>query len=250
MLSVSAIHLALLEPGNISQYRLRALHHHDLGVRLFNQQLSNITSENSQVLFPFAVMLVIWGHAAPIITEDDLELDEIFSLLELVRGCKTIFMLHWDRNKNTPLGAITDFLPRPKSRLSSVALRAFENLRLRIPDAIYINAMERLEKGIMKAAGMPDDIRTVVAWLCLIDEEVWNRLRGNDIWALFLLAHYAMLLERYEGQWWWISGWSRRILSAVELVLSVTDKETLGWNTFLSHVEDHRGLINTTVREQ
>ncbi|KAK0110078.1 hypothetical protein ONS95_002734 [Cadophora gregata] len=243
ILSVAAIHLALLEPDNSAQYRLRALHHHDLGVQLFNQQLSNITSETSQTLFPFAVMLVVWAHSSPIIVKEDLQLDHIFHLLELVRGCKTIFMMHWDSISGTPIASLREFVPRLKSHqliLSYVALRAFENLRLQCSDPIYDHAIGRLENVFMKSAGEADDVRTVVAWPCMINEEVWDRLRNKDAMSLFILAHYAMLLEKYEAQWWWINGWSRRILVVVGEVLSDADKAALGWHTFLAHVEEHR----------
>ncbi|KAH9224937.1 hypothetical protein DL95DRAFT_439932 [Leptodontidium sp. 2 PMI_412] len=243
ILSVAAVHLALLEPENWSQYRLRALHHHDVGVRLFNQQLSNITPESSQILFPFAVMLVVWAYASPIIAKDDLQLDDIFGLLELARGCRTIFMLHWDSIQHTPISSITDFIPHPRLHqvvLSNVALRALENLRLVILDSTYGHAIGRLESVFMKTVGESDDVRSVIAWPCLIDEEVWRRLRANDTEALFILAHYAMLLDRYETQWWWVNGWSRRILTAVGHALSDTDKESLGWDTFLLYVDDYR----------
>ncbi|KAH7308744.1 hypothetical protein BKA65DRAFT_469511 [Rhexocercosporidium sp. MPI-PUGE-AT-0058] len=243
ILSIAGLHLAVLEPENFSHYRLRALHHHDLGVRLFNQELSNITQENSHILFSFAVMLVAWAYASPMIATDNLELDEILGVLELVRGCKTISMLHLNSIKNTPIGSIIDFIPHPRLHqvvLSYVALRVFETLRITVPDSIYDHAISRLESVFMKAAGEPDEVRTLVAWPCLIDEEVWSRFRAKEPKALFVLAHYAMLLERYERQWWWISGWSERILTAVGQVLSNTDKEALGWYTFISRVDEHR----------
>ena len=254
ILSVAAIHLALLESESSNQYRLRALHHHDVGVQLFNQQLSNITSENSQVLFPFAVMLVVWAHSSPIIIKDDLQLHDILNLLELVRGCKTIFMMHWDTISGTPIGSLRDFIPRLKSDqgvLSYVALRALENLKARTSDPIYKHAIERLENVSMKAAGEPDDVRTVVAWPCLIDEEIWDHLRHKQPFSLLLLAHYAMLLERYEAQWWWVNGWSRRILRAVGDEMSDTDKTALGWHTFLSNVEEYRQeLLDRSVHAE
>ncbi|KFY97092.1 hypothetical protein V498_02274 [Pseudogymnoascus sp. VKM F-4517 (FW-2822)] len=243
ILSVAAIHLALLEPDNSPQFRLRALHHHDLGVQLFNQQLSNITAENSHILFPFAVMLVVWAHSSPIIVQEDMQLDHILNLLELVRGCKTIFMMHWDTISGTPIGSLREFIPRLKSQQviqSYVTLRAFEILRLKTSGSMYEHAIGRLENVSMKAGDEPDDVRTVVAWPCLIDEEIWDRLKNKDLMSLFLLAHYAMLLERYEAQWWWINGWSRRILTAVGDELSDADKASLGWHTFLSHVEEYR----------
>ncbi|PVH80136.1 hypothetical protein DL98DRAFT_460088 [Cadophora sp. DSE1049] len=254
ILSVAAIHLALLEPESSSQYRLRAFHHHDLGVQLFNQQLSNITSENSHILFPFAVMLVVWAHSSPIIVREALQLDHILNLLELVRGCKTIFMMHWDTISGTPIGSLREFIPRLKSQQviqSYIALRAFENLRFKISDPMYEHAIGRLENVSMKAAGEPDDVRTVVAWPCLIDEEIWDRLRNKEPMSLFLLAHYAMLLERYERQWWWINGWSRRILRAVEDELNDTDKASLGWHSFMSHVEEYRQeLLDRSVNAE
>lgn len=154
--------------------------------------------------------------------------------------------MHWDTINGTPIGSLRDFMPRLKSRqviLSYVSLRALENLRLRTTDPIYEHAIGRLENVAMKTVGEPDDVRTVVAWPCVIDEEFFVRLRNKEPMSLFLLAHYAMLLERYEVQWWWINGWSRRILKAVGDELSDMDKASLGWHTFLSLVEEHRQEI-------
>ncbi|KAL2069250.1 hypothetical protein VTL71DRAFT_15588 [Oculimacula yallundae] len=242
ILSVAALHLAFTEPQNAFQYRHRALHHHDRGVRLFNQQLVEITPENTHVLFPFAVMLVVWAYASPIIADDELQLVDIYGLLQLVRGCRTLFMMHLDSIKNTPMGSITDFRLEPKSYqvvVSYGALRAFEHLRLKVLDPVYEPAIRQLENVFMKSISEPDDVRTVVSWPCII-EEVWSRFRANETAAHFLLAHYAMLLERYEGLWWWINGWSTRILNAVERVLSDADKKAFGWDIFLTHLEEHR----------
>ncbi|KAG4433495.1 hypothetical protein IFR05_011033 [Cadophora sp. M221] len=219
ILSVAAIHLALLEPENWSQYRLRALHHHDLGVRLFNQQLANITPESAQILFPFAVMLVVWAYASPIIAQDALQLDDIFDLLELARGCKTIFFLHWDSIKHTSMASIADLVARPGA-ISHVALRALESMRHILLDSTYDYAISRLEHVFMRTVGRLDDVRSVVAWPCLVDEEVWKRLRVKDTEALFLFAHYAMLLERYERQWWWINGCGGNLATVLSLFAS------------------------------
>lgn len=251
LLSVAALHLAQSEPHD-AMYRLRALHHHDLGLQLFNKQLSNVTPENSQTLFAFGIMLVVWVYASPTASKQDLQLHEILDLLELVRGCKAIFMLHMDNIVGTPIGSITEFTPKLGSVksmrfLSPAASRIFENLRLRVPDSIYDHAIVRLENVFMKSIAEPDDNRTVAAWPSIVDDAFWTRLRRHEPQAMFLFTHYSILVERYENHWWWITGWSGRILQAVGSALGDAEKLFFGWDVFSSHLADHSEELRSQV---
>lgn len=60
LLAVATVHLARLEPQEKLLYWTRALYHHAVGLQLFNGQTFHLSPENSDVLFAFAVMLVVW----------------------------------------------------------------------------------------------------------------------------------------------------------------------------------------------
>ncbi|KAH8654034.1 hypothetical protein BGZ60DRAFT_533126 [Tricladium varicosporioides] len=242
LLSVAALHLAFVEPNNLSMYRIRALYHHDIGVRSFNHLLKNVSAEESHILFAFALMLVIWVYASPAVGKEILGLDDVLTLLDLARGCHTVFRLHMHSIMDTPISALIEMhreLEIPYAELSPSVKQVFQALRLKAIDSTQLSAIEELERLIQKAVVRHDDAKIAAAWPAIVGDSFWLRLRSHEPFAVLIFAHYAMLLQHYENRWWMMAGWSERILKAAESALSDTDKHLLDWDNCLEYIRAH-----------
>jgi hypothetical protein len=96
ILSMSALHLTHKAPADTQIYWTRATHHHTLGLRYFNSQIGSPTIENSHSLCTFSLILISWVLGSARIDAGSMGLDDILNLLDIVRGCRTVFDLYKD----------------------------------------------------------------------------------------------------------------------------------------------------------
>lgn len=225
LLSVSALHLAHIASADMEMYWTRALHHHTVGLRHFNSQLKNLAAENSYYTFTFSLFLTIWVFGAAGMDKGPSGLDDILSLLDIVRGCKTVFDLHKDGILALPIGQAighpTEF--HGCQNLPSAVCRALENLRSTAEDLAQISAVEGLWSSLLKTT-VGHDARVGMGWPTNIEDKLWTRVRLHEPRALFIFAHYSLLLRRFDHRYWWMSGWSERLVRAVEPALFEFDR--------------------------
>jgi Fungal specific transcription factor domain len=238
LLAIGALHLERLHPQGQSLYRARALYHHGLGLQLFNLEIMNLSSESSDVLFTFAIMLVVWVYASPAVDGKALRLDDIVDLLDIVRGCRTVFKLHQEAILDKPIGKFLDshtsitVLPRALRP----AHEAFLHLKTKATDPAHVAAIERLHQSLEKYVEGSDNTKTAAVWPATVDDTFWARLRNHEPFAVLIFAHYAILLRCYEDRWWWMADWSHRIVEAAGDALAPSDKAYLGWDLFSARI--------------
>ncbi|KAH8595056.1 hypothetical protein B0O99DRAFT_623097 [Bisporella sp. PMI_857] len=232
LLAIAALHMTHLEPEDMLKYRTRALQHHDLGLQIFNSQFKSLTSENSDIMFSFGLTLVVWAFASPsAFGLKSLWFDDLLKQLDHVRGCKTIFQLHREAIVTGPIRKFFDFSHEyPQSVLSPDVFRSIENLKIHAADVVHLLAIENLECHLRKSILRTSDSHIAMAWLALVDDAFWLRVKTHEPVAIMIFAHWAILLRQYQTVWW-ISGWPDAIVSAVEGILSESDKVCLGWDT-------------------
>ncbi|KAK6581230.1 hypothetical protein PZA11_005921 [Diplocarpon coronariae] len=234
LLSVAALHLAFLEPDKASIYRPRAQNHHNVGIHLYNLEIRNITAENSHILFAFGILLVIWMYASPVVVaHEKRQLHEIIDLLELVLQSIA----------GKPIGSMADVVPPAEPATANqeecIAVgQKIEELKLRVPEPGYERAIKQLRDVLLDSVARPQDISVVTFWPATVDDEFWIRLRNQESKAAFVFVHYALVLRKYEAQWWWVRGWSKGIVDAVGNALTDFDKVSLGWENFLSSLQE------------
>ncbi|KAL4912915.1 hypothetical protein BDW62DRAFT_206066 [Aspergillus aurantiobrunneus] len=267
LLATAALHMAFLqrESSPSSTLTSRALHHHTLGLQLFNADITTLSSEdsNSHVLFTFALFLVIWAYASPALndTTDDDDLSTLLASLELVRGNRAIFELSSETILAAPIGrfispstrslpSFPQYLPqsqspsRPRPRchdLPQATKAALASLRAQSTDDIDSTAIDYLEQYLFNAVCMSArDMRQPLGWPALIEPPFWERVRARHPSALLILMHYAIILGYYELRAWWMQGWSERLVGAVERVLVREDKGSYDWGVCSGNV---RGVL-------
>jgi len=53
----------------------------------------------------------------------------------------------------------------------------------------------------------------------VISANVMSDIQANNPYALVLLSYFAVLLGLVERQFWYVKGWSRRLMEAIEIHL-------------------------------
>jgi hypothetical protein len=250
LLSVASLHLALLEPEELPAYQIRALHHHDLGLKLFNSQLSLVSSTNCHILFTFALMLVIWIYASPVVTKENLQLDDILNLLDLVRGCKTVFLLQRNAIVSRPVGAFIlhhQYVDSPNLDLPPAIDQACQNMKDEATESTDVKAIEKLEKFLQSSMVRTSDTTIAAGWPAIVEDSFWSRLRSHEPIPILIFAHYALLLQLFENGCWWMTGWSERIIQAAEQALTTIGK---GSDSLKMHLEHIRQTVRDIERDK
>lgn len=94
------------------------------------------------------------------------------------------------------------------------------------PCRIEPAAVELEEIHRRLSAGRLDDVPGVFTWFILIPRDFDRMMEEGNIYAMVVLAHYAILLDRACSGLWWIHQLPHRYVEMAELVL---EKERKGW---------------------
>ncbi|KAL6229227.1 hypothetical protein BDW75DRAFT_108251 [Aspergillus navahoensis] len=240
LLATAALHMAFISKNSPSTFIDRALHHHTLGLELFNTEISALSAENckSPALFTFGLMLVIWSYASSTIpgaittAAEESDLDTILSSLNFVRGNKVIFEISGETILSQPIGR---FLKPPEEptrprTLPQPIQAALIDLRKHVNDFVESMAIDQLERYLLDTVSTSaNDMRQPLGWPALAEAPFWERLRKHKPAALLIFMHYAIILAYYELRAWWMQGWSERLVGAVNHVLNKQDKNRSDW---------------------
>ncbi|KAL4746907.1 hypothetical protein BDW72DRAFT_206959 [Aspergillus terricola var. indicus] len=79
------------------------------------------------------------------------------------------------------------------------------------------------------SAGRLDDAPSVFTWFILISRDFDRMMEEGNIYAMVVLAHYAILLDRACSGLWWIHQLPHRYVAMAELVLGEERKEWIEW---------------------
>ncbi|KAL4813859.1 hypothetical protein BDW67DRAFT_192630 [Aspergillus spinulosporus] len=247
LLATAALHMAFLGKDAPSTFINRALHHHSLGLELFNAEISTLSAENgkSPQLFTFGLILVIWSYASPMLpnavttTADESDLDTLLSSLDLVRGNKIIFEISGEIILSQPIGRFLKPLEefaRPRA-LPQPIQAALTDLRKHANDFVESMAIDQLERYLLDTVSTSaNDMRRPLGWPALAETPFWERVRKHKPAALLIFMHYPILLAYYEPRTWWMQGWSERLVGAVNHVLVKQDKNRPDWGFFAKRV--------------
>ncbi|KAL4735930.1 hypothetical protein BDV11DRAFT_208098 [Aspergillus similis] len=78
-------------------------------------------------------------------------------------------------------------------------------------------------------AGRLDDVPSVFTWFILVSRDFDRMMEEGNMYAMVILAHYAILLDRACSGQWWIHQLPQRYVAMAELVLGEERKEWIEW---------------------
>ncbi|VTT81585.1 unnamed protein product [Fusarium fujikuroi] len=226
LLSVAALHKAHLLPARRDTYLDLAAYHQTRGMHGFRSIFSSIDEKNWHPAFCFSSTIVIYAFSPAGRTEDAMaDILKIFNLAETPFSAWSAGI--WIVKENDE--ASYDFDP-PLDR-TALPLDTFQALRrlfafyhTNLSDcnrADYEFAALQLRKSaiLIAHAGTQPEIGMVMFFPYGISASIMSDIQANDPCALVLLSYFSVLLSLVEQQFWYVQGWSRRLISAIDVHL-------------------------------
>jgi hypothetical protein len=255
MLSLSALHLALLNPHKRNLYTSAAESLQNAAIKDVASIMGNVTEENCTALFIFSGLNWIYALATPLkpnslppygVTERSVDF-----VIQL-RGILSIILRAWPWLVSKNIGTVLRFPSQMQYPISEIppadkhlahldglissSLKDTEK-ETDIPTyTLVLNALKHMFLMYHNAPNHACILPIVFAWPATLPERYVELLGKREPPALALFAFWAVLLR--EAEWtWWIDSWAvhfvERIYDALDLERRLWiwwPMEQLGWS--------------------
>jgi hypothetical protein len=224
LLTLSANHYVNMHKSSsdavtLHDYRTRALHHHQLGLRLFRQQVQTPGQDQAhEISLTFAAVLGMLTFADANTEQQALTFEDALQLLAVIRGKQAL----WRAGSGLPESSMLApafFDPPPlehQADLSSTAL-ALSQLHDSAQDEACKKAITIL-KGVAESQSN-SEFRMLGTWPAAVSEEYLHLLKSRDETALQTFEHYCTILDSMRGLWW-IGDFGQKLRAAIREVRS------------------------------
>jgi hypothetical protein len=268
ILAFSALHLARLEPERKAVLYAEASTHHEIGLRMFQVAMTNITPENCDACFAFSSIIAAHAWASSDQTGDvffpDLSASSERINVEwvsLLRGVHTLLIAAGEWMASGPMRLMLQprYMDPDQVRAAdpevSANLTALSQLWQSSPgnedvaDAeVLDNTLALLHEAYGQVASSSTDpeidvVTVVYGWPIKVPEVFFTMVKEQKPEALIVLAHYSLLLNKVN-QFWYIKGMSRRLLKTIHGKLGKEWETWIAWplqHLILTEFEDQEG---------
>jgi hypothetical protein len=253
ILGFSALHLARSQPERKALLYTEASAHHEIGLRMFRNTMSNITPQNCEACFAFSSIISAYAWASSDRTGDlffqDTSTSNETSSVEwasLVRGVYTLIQL---AGKSMTTGRMKSILqPRyldpeivraadPEVTTNLTALNQLWDCSVEKFSIEELEVLNETLSLLLQALALValsstnheiDTIVVVYGWPIKVPEGFFAMVKEQIPEALILLAHYSLLLNKVDHLWY-VQGMSRRLLQTIHGKIG---KEWESWITW------------------
>jgi hypothetical protein len=232
MLACAGLHLAYLYPGKEREYSIAARTHQDIAMPLFRSAIGKVNQDNCHACLVFSHLLVIYTWVSErqderlLLVGADGE-DILPPWLYFLRSGCSLFCHIWDDVETGPIKALAlawDLPVAPPKAKTDLVIRLLSALPAHSsPDAwldeeykIYHDSAVELGTAFA-ATPLSENYTTWDAlriWPMYASVDFFALLKSWHPGALILLAHYCILLQRVESNWY-IEGRASRLLSTI-----------------------------------
>ncbi|KAF2004332.1 hypothetical protein P154DRAFT_56529 [Amniculicola lignicola CBS 123094] len=250
MLAFTAHHLAYLNPKSRRMYHSLGIHHQDMALKDLRPQLSEITPENAGPLFSTSALITMSVFGSK--TLDFLEqpsmtppvFDELLDIFLLMRGMSSVLSTSATYTLQSPFRPILLDSPVAVSRRP-----IFEDLwRLIAPLELFIeahvleeNARTQCQHSMAEFKNIVgfctttyadnQELRFLVYWTIQITPDFLNMIRQRDSAALAIISLYAVVLHAAQPIYWFMNGWSQRVMRSILDVIDPIWVQAIQWQT-------------------
>jgi hypothetical protein len=257
ILACSALHLAYLNPTESERYQLIAAYHQNRALPAFRSAIANANKDTCNALFSFSQLLIIHcfvsegqdGDLLFVREKDELGLPD---WLHIIRGNCTIFKSIWKFIENGPLTPLKmeridgehlspvpekpQYARRLSGLLAAISFPRKNRIAQQVteaPPSPLPDALLELSRAFSKAhAARSRSVFTMwtalYIWPAQVSQDYLDLLKDRDPAALILLAHYCILLKPLDSHWY-MSGYSKRLLSRIYNQLDQEWQQWLHW---------------------
>jgi hypothetical protein len=247
ILSLSALHLARYRPEKRDMYISKAMHHHDVGLRIATSVLPNANEGNASAVYLFSALTLFYTLASPRTPSDFLLIGEngIAEWMVLVKGTSAIIeSLHESLLKGSLAPMFTVGNERSRRRAEILASTPPEGdplydlahlVQNAIPNhpakEVYISAIEILRNSFtfIYQQGTPGfEIGDVFIWVFRVSDDYLQLLHRQEQEALVIFAYFCVVLRRLDSHWW-AEDWSAHLISKIYSRLDEEHKLWVRW---------------------
>ena len=231
ILSIAALHLAYLNPGQKGKYEYLFAQHQHVALGPFRKAISIITSENCDQVFAFSMLMII-AQFAPSRSSDAMSPCADVSLckgpanwIECLRGCGSIYRQAASHINSGPFGdlfaqgirlhilveGVTQLSQNEDDESLEYLSRHLLNLQC-IKDSTTVAEMEAytesislLRKLLAVSSAASDSLCCRILssyWPVRISDTFIRMLHEERPPALIITAHYCLLLKRCHSCWY------------------------------------------------
>jgi hypothetical protein len=228
VLSVSALHLAHLNPEQKETYKGISARHHDLALGPFEAATSNITAENCHQVFAVSTLVLVSLYASSRTADFLVPAPEaasgLVNWITRVRKYSSIVQTSFAHIRSGPLNSLmireekitelallgADSDPDEDSRSLDKLARYVTSLpSIKSSTTVaemeaYTEAIALLQKLLAATSQLHDSVslRSLASlWPSKISETFVRILADNRPPALTIMAHYCLLLQRCQSCW-------------------------------------------------
>ncbi|KAH7166511.1 hypothetical protein EDB81DRAFT_285424 [Dactylonectria macrodidyma] len=253
ILACSALHLAHSSPSQRPFFLLQARSHQDIAMPLFRHAIANVSASNCHAVLAFSHLLIVYSFAAnsadePLFFTNPASPSQgmLCSWLYFVRNGCLLVCEQWDRIETGPLGPLARSWEMPIPGVQEETQSALTDYLLSILPGnsdiqdeepwfhsaceIYRETAAQLGWAFATSQALTgNDFTTwdlIRVWPMVISPEFIELLVQEHPAALILLAHYCLLLERIQPQWYF----EGRATMLLNTVLERLDRQ---WHPFV-----------------
>ncbi|KAF4624788.1 hypothetical protein G7Y89_g13379 [Cudoniella acicularis] len=246
VLAISALHLSTCRAGKSNLYREESTNLQVEALKLFNQSVQEINSENLVPAFLFSGILGVYSFADTFATPSgdiNIFLDRLTQSIQLLQGVRKLFSASWDELSKSEIKYMMQFGNKQEENpAANEVAQHFEKLQLEICQlesvdenqaAAYNKAITQLiwayKSGISSTAF--DGTHTssmVTSWPVMVSSEYTDLLSQREPEALIVLAYFAVLAH-YCRDYWAIGNSGQYLLRALESYLGPKWETWLEW---------------------
>lgn len=242
ILSLSALHLSIVRPGQRDFYRHHSTQLQNHALSSFNNSSSHINDENYVSIFLFAGILGLHMLCETLVyRENDFEnfLDQFVQHIVLHRGVRTVIGGgRWQLLQQTSLRPLLELGERMSSVDASLGPLC-QMLLGRInglghdenTTRTYQQAIQALQSAITATENQipgANSIDVLIAWPVLVPREYIDLVAQRKGEALVILAHFGALVDTHKHSWVFCDG-GKYLVDSISQYLGPQWAEWLHW---------------------
>jgi len=234
ILACSAQHLAYLNPAQKLELTIRACSNQDKGMPLFRFAIENPRKENCHAILAFSHLPVIYSFASDrqqdsMLLVDNDGVDILPSWLHFLRGGCSMLCTVWDDIKAGPVQALAAAWDEPMRIEEDLRTPLLESLLSLFDERtcgdawpeevrkVYHDAAIELGRAFSCMEALKESCTTwdvLRIWPLELSIDYMALLRKRCPGALILLAHYCVILNKMQSNWY-CEGQASRLMSTI-----------------------------------
>jgi len=237
ILALSSFQLAYLHPDRRQTYTAVGIHHQDAALRGMRKILQNINEDNAPAAFATSTLITlsVFASRGQDALDPDIEsqnvLDDLADIFALVQGIGRVIAAA--QMGLVMRGPFTHLFREPPWETAPQPL--FQKLLQRLPTLVSLfESEESVDEDMRRellafVGGMREnllrcskpcvenrDIRFLFYWPLHLSPNFMFWLRQRTPGVMVIILHYTTVLAHAEHRFWFLSGWTERVVQAVK----------------------------------